>query len=71
MLKEEGMAEERSKTGNGAFWLRVNDDSSVDTRCGSERENRFDSVQAAYDFHRGLAADPGDWNISYHLEDFL
>ena len=64
--------EERSKSGQGAFWLRVNDDGSVETRDGDETRAvmKFDTVTAAHDWHRDCSDNPSDWNIAYHLEDF-
>ena len=65
---------EVSKTGRGAFTLRVETNGRVicDRPGYTIPRTEHETIQEAYEYHIGYATDdPSSWNICYHLEDLL
>lgn len=68
------MARTFSKTGNGEFFLEVQDDGVTLVSMSSDGANprTFSTPQKAYDQYRPLITEnPACWNICYMLEEVI
>jgi hypothetical protein len=67
------MAINVSKTGQGAFGVRQEDDGRVFVRIGvNGTEREFPNAQAAYDAYRpAVEGNHAFWNACYALEDLI